>query len=249
MKKTAIELRTLVIDNSLTLGRLTKEQLDSADYKELTALYTNALDALTDWAAKDYKHQSTTAESDAAFNAVKAILNLFATDEERIIIDQTSMRTMRDLATKPFRDYSAEYKEARKHKNSASKTLDARYADLMTLGAPARGDEETTEHYVTRVRESGVKTVVGVTDMLDMYTAAESVYLVKSQREEAVRNAGNWTWKRPKAVALNEFADLVENYIADCLVDGYNIKTSKAIRDEKAARLAAAKAAKDAAAK
>lgn len=244
MMKTALELRTLVMDNSLTVGRLSQDELGTADYRELGALYRNALDALTEWASKDYAHTSTTAESDAAFAAVKAILNLFATDEERIIIDQTSMRTMRDLATKPKRQYSDAYKKARAAHNKAKKTLAERYADLITLGAPVRGEDEETAAYVARIREAGIKTVVGVTDMVEMYTAAESVCIIKAAAEQSVKDAGNWTWKRPEAVNMNEFADLVENYIADCLIDGYNIKTSKAIREEKAAARAAAKAEK-----
>ena len=242
MKKTAIELRTLVMDNSLTVGRISQDDLGTADYRELTALYRNALDALTEWASKDYAHTSTTNDCNAAFTAIKPILELYATDEERIIIDQASMRTMRDLATKPKRQYSKAYKDARSALNKAKKTFAERYADLITLGAPERGEEEETAAYVARVREAGTKTVVGVTDMLEMYTAAESVLTIKTAAEEAVKAAGNWTWKRPEAVNINEFADLVENYIADCLIDGYNIKTSKAIREEKAAARAAKKA-------
>ena len=244
MKKTALELRTLVMDNALEIGRVSMDNLGTEDYRELSTLYRNALDALTDWAAKDYKHLSTDTESDAAFTAVKAILAVFSTDEERIIIDQTSMRTMRDLATKPKRQYSDAYKTARAAHNKAKKTLAERYSDLITLGAPVRNEDEETAAYVARIRATGIKTMVGVTDMLDMYTAAESVCIIKAAAEQSVKDAGNWTWKRPEAVNINEFADLVENYIADCLIDGYNIKTSKAIREEKAAKRAAAKAAK-----
>lgn len=242
MMKTANELRTMVINNSLTLGRLSKDTLGD-DYKELTTLYRSALDSLTEWASKDYKHTSTVAESDAAFEAIKAILNLFATDENRIIIDQTSMRTMRDLATKPRRDYSAEYKKARTALNSATKTLKERTADLITLGAPERLEDESLEDYSNRVKAAGINTLVHSVDMFEMYVAASKYYDLKAAKEQEVKDAGNWTWKRPMAVSLTEFADLVENYIADCLVDGYNLKSSKTVRDEKAAERAAKKEA------
>jgi hypothetical protein len=244
MKTTAIELRALVIDNDLTVGRLDKETLGTSDYKELTSLYSNALDALTLWASKDYKHTSTTGEPDSAFNAVKAILALFATDENRIIIDQTAMRTMRDLATKPRRMYSAEYKKAYKAYKNAHNTLIERYADLLTLGVPERNENESTQDYKKRIIESGVNVMSGTINMLDMYLAAEGVLLVKDKAVEDIKAAGNWTWKRPVAVSLGEFAELVENYIADCLMDGYNLKPSKQVRDEKAKAREEAKAEK-----
>ena len=46
--KNAMELRTLVMDNALTLGILDKETLGKKDYDILTGLYRNALDALTE---------------------------------------------------------------------------------------------------------------------------------------------------------------------------------------------------------
>ncbi len=256
MLKTALELRNFVIENALTMGRCKKDNIGEDDYKELTSLYRNALDALTEWAAKDYIHQSTSVESDNAFTAVKAILALFSTDEERIIIDQVSMRTMRDLATKPRRLYSSEYRKAHAALLNAKKTAGERYADLITLGAPAIAQVESTDgklkyepidDYIKRVRESGVNTMNGTVDMLEMYKAANSVLTVKQKAEDDIKAKNNWSWKRPVAVPLNEFAELVENYVADCLIDGYNIKTSKAVRDEQAeARKAKAEAKKNA---
>lgn len=253
--KNATELRTLVIDNALTLGRLNKDTLGKKDYDVLTALYRNALDALTNWASLDYAHKSDKDTANESFTAVKAILSLFTLEktdedgnevEERIVIDNASMRTLRDCSTKPKRLYSDAYTKAEKARKAQAKTVNERYADLITLGAPEREDDEALEDYIKAVQEAGVDTVSEGVDMLEMYKAACAVLAVKTKAVEDIKNAGNWTWRRPVAVDLTTFADLVENYIADCLMDGYNIKTSKAIRDEKAAVRKAAKEAKEA---
>ena len=246
MKTNAKTLRTMVMDNSLTLGRLSKDTVGAEDYKILTTLYTNALDSLTEWAGKDYAHKSTKEDVDNAFTQVKAILEVFATDEDRIVIDQSSMRTMRDCATKPKRLYSKEYKEAEKSRKNAKKTAEERYDDLMTLKAPELKEEEKIADYVARVRESGIDVVVEGIDMLKMFENAMATLAVRTKKVEDIKAAGNWTWKRPVSVALTEFADLIENYIADCLMDGYNIKSSKAVRAEQAERRAMAKAEKSA---
>lgn len=238
MKNTSKNLRKLVMENALTLGRLTKEALGE-DYAVMTTLYTNALDALTEWAGKDYKHTSDKADVDNAFTSIKAILDLFATDESRIIIDQTSMRTMRDCATKPKRLYSAEYTKAEKARKEQAKQADSRYEDLLTLGCPEVNEDETTSDYVARVRELGINVTSNKIDMLSMYENAVATLAVKTKKVDDIKAKGNWTWRRPVAVTLNEFADLIENYIADCLIDNYNIKSSKTVRDE-------AKAARDA---
>lgn len=232
--KNATELRTLVMENALTLGRLNAETLGKQDYNALTVLYRNALDALTEWAGLDYAHKSDKNSADPSFKAVKAILELFATDEDRIVIDQSSMRTMRDCATKPKRLYSAEYTKAEKARKEQAKTVNSRYDDLMTLGCPEREEEEALEDYVARVREAGVNTMSESIDMLEMYQAAVATLAVKTKKVDDIKDAGNWTWRRPVAVDLNTFADLIENYVADCLMDGYNIKSSKTIREEKA---------------
>lgn len=248
MNTNAKTLRKMVVDNSLTLGRLSKETLGE-DYAVLTTLYTNALDALTEWASKDYKHTSDKTDVDNAFTHIKAVLELFATDEDRIIIDQSSMRTMRDLATKPRRMYSEEYRKASKAQKEQSKTVASRYDDLITLGCPIREENEELEDYVARVRELGINTVSEKIDMLEMYQNAIATLAVKTKKVETIKAKGNWTWKRPIAVALNEFAELVENYIADCLIDNYNIKSSKVVRDEKQAEREARKAEKETAKK
>ena len=233
MNNNAKKLRKLVMDNAMTLGRLNKETLGE-DYAILSALYTNALDALTDWASKDYAHKSEKSDVDNAFKHIKAILDIFATEDDRIVIDQSSMRTMRDCATKPKRLYSEEYKKAEKARKEQAKTVDSRYEDLLTLGCPEIGEEEETADYVARVREMGVNTMSERIDMLEMYQNAVATLAVKTKKVEDIKAKGNWTWKRPVAVSMTEFADLVENYIADCLTDGYNIKPTKVIRDEQA---------------
>lgn len=245
--KNALELRTLVQENALTLGRLDEKALGSKkDYNALTVLYRNALDALTEWAGLDYAHKSDKQSADPSFAAVKAILELFATDEDKIVIDQSSMRTMRDCATKPKRLYSAEYTKAEKARKEQAKTANSRYDDLMTLGCPEREEEEALEDYVARVRETGVSTMSEGIDMLEMYQAAIATLAVKTKKVDDIKEAGNWTWRRPVAVDLNTFADLIENYVADCLMDGYNIKSSKTIREEKAQARAEKKAEKEA---
>ena len=244
--KNANELRTLVVNNSLELGRLSTEQLGKADFAKLTELYRNALDALTDWASKDYAHTSSQDELSASFNAIKAILELFDDGETRIVIDQTAMRTMRDLATQPKRLYSAEYTKAEKARKAQAKTVAERYEDLMTLGAPARNEDETVQEYVVRVCDLDInKTyMVDGVDMLEMYKNACATLTTKEKAVQKIKDEKNWTWRRPVAVDIKVFADLVENYIADCLVDNYNIKSSATIRAEKAAARAAAKAEK-----
>ena len=248
MTMTATKLRKLVIDNALTLGRLDKATMGE-DYAVLTALYQNALDALTDWAGKDYAHKTEKSDVDNAFTHVKAILDLFTTKDDKIVIDQSSMRTMRDCATKPKRLYSDEYKKAEKARKEQAKQADSRYDDLLTLGCPERAEDEELADYVARVRALGVNTKSEKIDMLDMYQNALATLAVKTQKVESIKAKGNWTWKRPVAVSLTEFADLVENYIADCLTDGYNIKPTKVIREEQAAAREAKKAEKDAAKK
>lgn len=250
MNTNATKLRQLVLDNAMTLGRLNKNDLGDDDYAALTALYTEALDALTSWASKDYSHNSEKSDVDNAFTHCKAILALFETDEDRIVIDQTSMRTMRDCATKPKRLYSEEYTKARKAVNKQAEIVASRYDDLMTLGCPAVNEGETIEDYVARVRGTGINTKYGTSetvDMLEMYQNAAFALVVKRAKVEQIKAKGNWTWKRPVAVSLGEFADLVENYIADCLTDGYNIKPTKVIRDEQAKVREAKRAARAAA--
>lgn len=262
MKK-ATELRNLVMENSLELGRLTEEQVGKDDYKVLTKLYTNALDVLTDWASKDYNHTSKKGDEKASFDAVKSILELFATDESRIIIDEASMRTIRDCATKPQRQYSEKYKKAEKSRKAQEKTALERYDDLITLGVETQYDVveiikdiknnakvgTELETFVDDVKASKIVTTVGTTDMLEMFTNAIATLVVKTKAVNDIKAEGKWTWMRIAPVDTNGkpkvFADLVENYIADCLIEGRNIKTSKGIRDEKKAELARKKAEKE----
>ena len=244
MTHNATTLRTLVMDNALTLGRLNADTIGKDDYKTLSDLYRTALNALTEWAGLDYAHKSDKNSANPSFDAVKAILELFATDEDKIIIDQSSMRTLRDCATKPKRLYSAEYTKAEKSRKAQAKTVAERYTDLITLGAPVRNDEETVEDYATRVRETGIDTNVGAVDMLEMFINASAFLVVKEKAVKDIKDKGNWTWRRPVATDLNTFADLVENYIADCLMDGYNIKSYNTVCKEQAEARKLAKAEK-----
>ena len=243
--KNAKTLREMVIDNALTLGRLSQETLGKDDYKEMTKLYNDALDAITEWASKDYAHTSTVEDRDNCFNKVKAILDLYTTDDDRIIIDDASMRSMRDCATKPKRFYSKEYAAAEKARKEQDKTAKSRYEDLLTLGCPEIAENEKTEEYVARVRESGIDTNSMGVDMLMMYENAMATLAVKTKKVEDIKKAGNWTWRRAAAVNVTIFADLIENYIADCLIDCYNLKPTAKLRAEQAERRAAAKAEKN----
>lgn len=235
MKTTAKELRRLVIANALEMGRISRDTIGAEDYKELTGLYRDALDAITEWASANYNHTTTPKHKDNAFKAAKAVLEVFATDENRIFIDEDSMLTLRDNATKPATFYSDDYRDANRAQKKAEETLKERTKDLLTLGAPARNDGESTEDYVARIRAYDIVTKVGEVDMVDLYVTAESVAIVKAKAVQDIKDAGKWHWRRAKAVSLSVFADLVENYIADCLESNYNMKSSKTIREEQAA--------------
>lgn len=261
MNTNANKLRTLVVDNSLELGRLTEQQVGKDDYKELTKLYRNALDMLTEWASADYSHRATQEHISNAFESVKAILALYETDDDRIAIDNSAMHTMRDLSTQPKRQYSEKYKKAEKARKMQQKTALERYEDLLTLEVAeptnldveelikgikdkAKMPTELTE-YIAQIKESKVETKVGTVDMLEMFENAVATLVVKTKAVDDIKEDGNWTWRRPEAVNEKVFADLVENYVADCLIDGYNIKPTKTIREEAKARRDEAKKAKE----
>lgn len=247
MKKTALELRALVSSNAFELGRLTADQLGSADdYIALGKLYRNALDAMTTWASHDYAHTATTADSDAAFAACKDILALFTTEDSRIVMDQQSMRTIRDLSTKPKRLYSDEYRKATKAYKDALKQVEDRLADLNALGITAPKEDEWDN--LTAWAENIPADVNRVLEGIDRVQALIGIVATVNTRARNIADikaAGHWTWKRAVAVNEREFAELVENYIADCLDSGYNIKTSATVRKEAADAREARKAEKN----
>ena len=264
MKTNAMELRNLVVENSLELGRLTEKQLGKEDYKELTVLYRSALDAMTNLASANYNHTTTQKHLDDAFNSVKAILGLYETDDDRIVIDKDSMNSIRDMAIKPQRMYSDKYKKAEKARSNQQKTAIERYTDLLTMGVEKPTEYDVVELikgiknkcevptdialFVETVKTSGVNVSVGTTSMLEMFENALATLVVKTKAVNDVKAAGKWTWRRPAPVDGNGepkvFADLIENYIADCLVDGYNIKPTNVIRAENKAERDAKKANK-----
>ena len=239
----ATELRAKVIANRFESNRLNADSIGADNYRVLTTMYRDALDALTLWASKDYAHTSTKEDMDACFTPVKAILSLFDTDENHVIIDQISMRSMRDCATKPKRLYSAEYTAAMKALKNARATCMERGEDLSKMGIPAITAEEPLNEYAARIRALGVNTMRENIDMLELFVNAAKTLVLKNRKIDAIRAAGHYAWKRPVAVSLNEFAELIENYVGDCLEDGYNIKPSATVRAEKAAERAAKKAA------
>ena len=258
MKTNANELRNLVVGNSLELGRLTEQQVGKEDYKELTKLYRNALDMLTEWASADYAHKTTQDHISNSFEAVKAILALYETEDNRIAIDNSAMHTMRDLSTQPKRQYSEKYKKAEKARKAQEKTAIERYEDLITMGVDVPSEYDVVElikgikdkaeinteleFFVKDVRESKVVVTIGTTNMLDMFENALATLVVKTKAVDDIKADGNWTWRRIEAVNEKVFADLVENYVADSLIDGYNIKSTKTIRAEKKAERDAKKA-------
>ena len=83
----ATTLRTLVIDNRFNDKKLTEAQVGKESLKVLTTLYRGALDAITEWASKDYAHISTNEDHDAAFDAVKKILSCYTTEDDKINIE------------------------------------------------------------------------------------------------------------------------------------------------------------------
>lgn len=246
MNTSSQKLRQLVIDNSLTLGRLSKETLGVEDYNSLTSLYQNALDALTLWASMDYIHQTQKDTMDNAYDKCKAILALYETDDDRIAIDPMSLRTLRDLAIKPQRQYSKEYKDAEKARKKQEETAQSRYTDILTLGAVARLEDEDLPAYLVRVKAQNINFVVNGIDMLEMYQNAMATLVVKTKAVEDIKAKGNWTWRRPVAVNTATFGELFENYIADCLVEGYNIRPSQQVREALKAEREARKAEKQA---
>jgi len=233
MSTTATTLRELVEENRFEGQRLSREQIGKDDYNHLSKLYRNALDSLTDWARADYMHLSTKQDEDKCFNAMKAVLALFATDENRIIIDEASMRTIRDLATQPKRLYSKAYTDAKKAEKSAKKVMDDNYEILVKLGCTMPANEQPLDEWKAQALAENKYILDGTINMLDMYLNSIAIHTQRVKDVDDVKKAGQWTWRRPMPVNENVFADLVENYIGDCLADDYNIKTSKAIRDEK----------------
>lgn len=261
MNTSAIELRNLVVENSLELGRLSESQVGKEDYRELTKLYRNALDMLTEWASADYAHKTTQAHISNAFESVKAILALYTTDDDRIAIDNSAMHTMRDLSTQPKRQYSEKYKKAEKARKAQEKTAIERYEDLITMGVDIPTEYDVKElikgikdkaeigtglvFFSESVKASKVVVTIGTTNMLEMFENALATLVVKTKAVNDIKADGNWTWRRPEAVNEKVFADLVENYVADCLIDGYNIKSTKTIRAEQKAERDAKKLAKE----
>ena len=238
-------LRNLVIDNREVANRLTMADLGctAEEYKSLTALYQSALDALTEYAALDYKHADSKTAENVAFDAIKRILSMYKTDDSKVIIDSASLRTMRDVAIAPKRFYSAEYRKANKAMRDMSAQLNSRIDDINAFdGIPARLADESIPAWCDRIVESGVDTMRDGINMCDMLRAAHATYVSKCAIVENVKASGKWTWRQPCAVSVSVFADMVENYVADCLLDGYNLKTSSAIRDEKKAERAERKA-------
>lgn len=259
MNTTAMALRNLVVENSLELGRLSESQVGKEDYKELTKLYRNALDMLTEWASADYAHKTTQEHISNAFESVKAILALYTTDDNRIAIDNSAMHTMRDLSTQPKRQYSEKYKKAEKARKAQEKTAIERYEDLITMGVDVPTEYDVKEliknikdkaeigtelgFFSESVKSSKVVVTIGTTNMLEMFENALATLVVKTKAVNDIKADGNWTWRRPEAVNEKVFADLVENYVADCLIDGYNLKSTKTLRDEAKARRDEAKKA------
>lgn len=261
MNTNANKLRTLVVENSLELGRLSEAQVGKEDYKALTKLYRNALDMLTEWASADYAHKTTQEHISNAFESVKAILALYETDDDRIAIDNSAMHTMRDLSTQPKRQYSEKYKTAEKARKAQEKTAIERYTDLITMGVEKSDEYDVVElikgikdkaeinteltFFIEGVKASGINTSIGTVSMLEMFENALATLVVKTKAVNDIKADGNWTWRRPEAVNEKVFADLVENYVADCLIDGYNIKSTKTIREENKAKRDEAKKAKE----
>jgi hypothetical protein len=240
-------LRTMVCENRENAQRLTAKQLEisATEYKSLTDLYSSALDAITEYASLDYKHADVKDAENMAFDAMKRILSLYTTDDSKVIIDSQSLRSLRDFATAPKRMYSAEYRKANKMLKDAQKTLNDRINDITTFdGVPARFIGESVTAWADRIRESGVSTMQNNVNMLDMLVNANATLERRTVNVENIKKEGHWTWRQPVAVTVAVFADMVENYVADCILDGYNLKTSKNIRDEKAAERAERKANK-----
>lgn len=238
-------LRNLVIENREIASRLTMSDLGCTadEYKSLTDLYQSALDALSEYAGLDYQHADSKTAENVAFDAVKRILSMYKTEDSKIIIDSASLRTMRDVAIAPKRFYSAEYRKANKAMREMSAQLNSRIDDINAFdGIPARLADESIPAWCDRIVESGVDTMRDSVNMCDMLRNAHATYVSKCAIVENIKKAGKWTWRQPCAVSVAVFADMVENYVADCLIDGFNLKTSSAIREDRKAERAERKA-------
>lgn len=231
MKTTATTLRKLVKENSLTLKRLSKEQLsDPADFAELTNAYENCLDAMTEWAAADYKHKTTKEIEDKAYNTCKTVLGFYTTKDDRIAVDPMSIRTIRDQAIHPKRFYSSDYTAASKALRDATKILQGTINCLDELGYKEPGENDDLQKWNASL--DGEIYLNGI-NVPNAYIQARANVEGCRAKVERVKEAGNWTWRRPVSQGLAVFADLLENYVADCLIDGYNIKPNSQIRFEK----------------
>ena len=244
--KTALELRELVIENMFEMNRLSADVLGKEDYNALFALYDNALTAITAWAQKNENHTATEEDKNAAFNAVKPILELYTAEDGKVIVDENSMFSIRDRSTKPVIKKTAEFKAADKLERKTKKDYLARLDDLVKLGAPVIEAGQTMGDYAAKVRELGIKTLNEKTG-IDALSLCENACVNHANAEAEVariKSAGKWHWRGVDPVELNVFADLIENYIAGCLTDGHNFKTWGQIKEERAARRAEARKSK-----
>lgn len=244
----ATTLRTLVIENRFNDERLTEAQLGKESFKVLTVLYKGALDAITLWASNGANHIGTAEERKAdkenALTAVKKILECYATDDNRIIIDDDALFSIRDISTTLKRMYSEPYNVANKALTKAKSTVKERAADLVDLGAPRQLIDEKPEEWIIRIEASGVDTKKGALDMLELYKTAIELVKTKEAEKQALVDAKGFTWFECVPQKDGRFADAVENYVADCLETGHNLKSRAQLKAERDARKAAEKAKK-----
>lgn len=217
----ATTLREIVVANQFNDERINAEIIGTENFKELQNGYKMALESLTVWAAKDYAHISKKTDKDRAFTLVKDLLSIYTTDDSRIIIDECSLRTLRDLAISKRREYSQEYKVARKLLKKAVDTIAERCNDIG-IEVPDYAEEDfDIDEYIDSV---GTHIVKG-TDITELLRAALSTYVIRTDKIKTLRETTNWTWVRPAPVSVSVFGTLVENYVADCITENYNIKS------------------------
>lgn len=175
------------------------------------------------------------ADKEKAFNAVKLILEDYATDDDKIIIDEDALLAIRDYSTKLKREYSDAYREANKALTKANTTAKDRAKDLSDLGAPKQMIDETPEEWIARIEASGINTKKGELDMLALYKTAIALVDSKNADRKAIIDAKGYTWFEPVPQDLKRFADAIENYVADCLETGHNLKSYEQIKAERKA--------------
>lgn len=240
----ATALRALVCDHSMTLDIVSADDLGDR-FVPYKASMNALLGSLTVWARKDYLHITEHTDIDAAFAAVQTYLGQFTTEDNRIVIDTMAMRTMRDAAVKAKRCYSDGYKALTKALKRAQSALDAHVDVLFESPADYMDDTGAVDVAAYKCAVAEYDEVIG--DTMRSNLAVSALYTVQRIEGdlEDLKATTKWTWKELSPVTLKEFAQIVEGYVADCILDHYNIKDVNTAKEARKAQKEYVKSAQD----